>query len=265
MKFLDWLLALQREVQTPRRRYEPIGRIEHEYENIVAEQRMEESVNCSRCYHAGVFHKGRVCELCNKPCEFQIDSRTKTTASTRSGHHTLVRNESPLGNPTKSDLHSSYGFSSRKPREPIPTVLDMLIDAEDGKLPLEKQTNPNPTIVDSEPSKPYVHMWMSEKEFQDQVILLAEINGWRVAHTFSRKVRGWPDLVLVRPPRFVCLELKAQRGQPSTEQSDWINDLDNCEGTVGRVVRPSDWKWLKQLLRHQEETDDRGRHTSAGA
>ena len=250
MRFLDWLLALQRDVQTVSNRIQPLDAMEREYEKIAAEQRIEESANCSRCHHAGAFHNGRVCELCNTACEFQIDKPTKPTASTLSGRHTLVANESPLGNSTKSDIHSSYRFLSRKPREPIPTVLDMLIDAEDGKLPLEEQTKP--TIVDSERSKPYVDMWMSEKEFQDQVILLAEGNGWRVMHTFSKKIRGWPDLVLVRPPRFVCLELKTQRGQPSSEQSDWISDIDNCKGVVGRVVRPSDWEVIRQLLSYSE-------------
>ena len=254
MRFLDWLLALQRDVQATSSRIESKEGIEQEYDKLLGEQRMEESANCSRCHHAGVFHQRNVCELCNKPCEFQLDTPTKPTTSTRSGRHTLVRNESPLGNPTKSDLHSSYRFSSRNPREPIPTVLDMLIDAEDGKLPLEEQTKPS--IVDSEPPKPYVYTWMTESDFQEQVVLFAEGHGWQVMHTYSRKVKGWPDLVLARPPRLVCLELKAQRGQPSPEQNDWTNALDGCDGVVGRVVWPSDWEEINQLLSHYEDIDD---------
>ena len=208
---------------------------------------MEESANCSLCQHAGAFHQGNTCGLCNKVCKFQPDLPTKPAAPTPRMRYALRGDESPPDKPAKSVVHSDY---VRRPGEPIPSVLDMLIDARDGKLLLEERTKS--TILNVEPSKPYVYEFMKENEFQEQVILLAEGHGWRVAHTYSRKVRGWPDLVLVRPPKMVCLELKAQRGQPSPKQNDWIDDLDDCEGVVGRVVRPSDWEEIKRLLSYSE-------------
>ena len=181
MSFLDWLLELQRYVQTLDRHVEPVDTIEYEYEKIIAEQQAKEATDCSRCKHSGAFHTGSQCALCDTRCEFRGDKAYRTNA--------------PSEEPVES---------------------------------------------------PYAHTDMSEKEFQEQVVLLAEKHHWQVAHTFSRKVKGWPDLVLVRRSAMVCLELKAERGQPSPEQDDWIHSLSGVDGVVARVVKPSDWEEISR-------------------
>lgn len=93
---------------------------------------------------------------------------------------------------------------------------------------------------------------MNEREWQSQVLDLARIFRWRVAHfrpAFSG--RGWrtpvaadgagfPDLVLCRPPRLVFAELKRDGARPTPAQQDWLDELGRCVGVESYVWRPSD-------------------------
>lgn len=67
----------------------------------------------------------------------------------------------------------------------------------------------------------------SERAFQQQVLDLASIYGWRSYHTFDsrRSTAGFPDLVLVRPPEMLLVELKRDNGRLSVPQQDWLRDL----------------------------------------
>ena len=51
---------------------------------------------------------------------------------------------------------------------------------------------------------------LTEKAFQSQVVSLAHILGYRVYHPWIsiRSERGWPDLALFKPGRFLLIELK---------------------------------------------------------
>ncbi len=84
----------------------------------------------------------------------------------------------------------------------------------------------------------------SEKEFQDRVIELAQVNGWLAYHTHDarRSQPGFPDLVLVhaRSKRILFWELKSAKGRVSVAQSAWLVALKAC-GLVAVVMRPSDW------------------------
>lgn len=103
---------------------------------------------------------------------------------------------------------------------------------------------------------------MTEADFQRQVIDLAQLCGWRVAH-FRAALRkdgswrtpvaadgkGWPDLVLCHPRRGLCLfrELKTDTGELSPEQEVWLLTLAKS-GCDAAVWRPSDWPKIKQWL-----------------
>jgi hypothetical protein len=82
----------------------------------------------------------------------------------------------------------------------------------------------------------------TEADWQASVIDLAHLYGWRVAH--FRKVRvqrsngsiyhetpaaadgvGFPDLVLVRPPRLIFAECKTDTGRLRPEQETWLDLL----------------------------------------
>lgn len=99
---------------------------------------------------------------------------------------------------------------------------------------------------------------ITEREFQNQVIALANLHGWKVHHHFnSRKSEpGWPDLVCVhqydttRPVIFA--ELKTEKGKPTPAQLFWLERLDCGEAMedyiVVRLWRPSDFDEIAALL-----------------
>lgn len=100
----------------------------------------------------------------------------------------------------------------------------------------------------------------TEASFQRQVIALARLRGWMVAHFRpARTARGWrtavqgdgkgfPDLVLVRPPRLVFAELKSERGKETAEQVLWMTSL-RATGIEVYVWRPSQWEEIEEVLR----------------
>lgn len=92
---------------------------------------------------------------------------------------------------------------------------------------------------------------MSERDFARVVIDAAKLLGWRVYWSWSsvHSPAGFPDLVLVRPPRVVFAELKSERGRLSVWQRETIDLLGQCPGVETYVWRPSDWRELERILR----------------
>jgi hypothetical protein len=92
---------------------------------------------------------------------------------------------------------------------------------------------------------------LTEREFQRQVMDLARILGWTLYHPALSKwsERGWPDLALVRPPRFVLAELKRENGKPSAYQQTWLELLRACPGIETYLWRPSDFDTIAAVLR----------------
>jgi hypothetical protein len=96
---------------------------------------------------------------------------------------------------------------------------------------------------------------LSESAFTTQVRQLAQLNGWLWYHTQRSQfsAAGFPDCVLIRPPRVVYLELKAYssrgvRGQPSPDQAEWLESLEAC-GVEWMLVWPEDIDAVAELLR----------------
>lgn len=99
---------------------------------------------------------------------------------------------------------------------------------------------------------------MSEADWQSQVVDLARLNGWIVAHFRpARTEQGWrtpvgadgagfPDLVLVRE-RVVFAELKSQHGRLSPTQRAWQDTLQQA-GAEHWVWRPSDFEQVRLVL-----------------
>ena len=90
-----------------------------------------------------------------------------------------------------------------------------------------------------------------ERDWQATVVEAAERLGWRVYHTYDarRSHPGFPDLVLVRPPRLRVCELKGDRGRLTPEQRAWLADLTAC-GVEVAVWRPADdWDAIVAALR----------------
>lgn len=99
---------------------------------------------------------------------------------------------------------------------------------------------------------------ITEAAFQKLVITAAKAAGWRVAHVERAQRRpgkwttpttaGLPDLILLRPPQLVFLELKKEKGDPTPAQTEWVAGLQACPGVEAFIVRPSDTDEILALL-----------------
>ncbi len=106
-------------------------------------------------------------------------------------------------------------------------------------------------------------MDITEKQFEAQVKDLAKLFGWRYYHTWRsiHSPAGFPDVVMVRPPRLIFSELKSEKGKPSPEQEAWLEDLRECHilvDIIGKdemympevyLWRPRDFEEIVEILR----------------
>jgi len=112
---------------------------------------------------------------------------------------------------------------------------------------------------------------MTEEELLNGIIDqrrgLAPLLGWKTLHIRPGMVlkdgevsyrtpvsgdgAGFPDLLLVRPPRIVIAELKSKKGEPSPEQTDWLDILSKVTHPPEVFLwRPSDINEIVDVLRH---------------
>lgn len=91
---------------------------------------------------------------------------------------------------------------------------------------------------------------LSEEAFESQVKDLAKWGGWLYYHTHrsQHSPSGFPDCVLVRPPRLIFAELKTESGEVSPDQQKWLDILPRCPSTEVYLWRPSDLEEIKEVL-----------------
>lgn len=89
----------------------------------------------------------------------------------------------------------------------------------------------------------------SEKSWQSDVLKVARLQGWKHYHTHDsrRSNPGFPDLILVRPPRVIAAELKAVDGTVSPDQEEWLTLL-SMSGVETYVWRPADMAEVAVIL-----------------
>lgn len=111
---------------------------------------------------------------------------------------------------------------------------------------------------------------MREDDWQATVVDTAEARGWLVYHTRLSKGsnKGFPDLVLVRPPRIIFAELKNENRKLEYEQEMWMAALkvvalsarEQAEAILteglpvkplveAHVWRPAHWDLVQAVLR----------------
>lgn len=98
-------------------------------------------------------------------------------------------------------------------------------------------------------------------QFENQVIELAGLCGWLRAHFRPAKTtkgwrtpvsgdgKGFPDLILLRPPRLIVAELKTGRDTPNKDQANWLNHFYGSSfDTEVYVWYPEHWEFIKFTL-----------------
>ena len=98
----------------------------------------------------------------------------------------------------------------------------------------------------------------SEAHFQNRVVQLARLFGWKDFHLLDPigSPAGFPDLLLRRPPRLVWAELKSQHGRVRPAQRAFLDELRAC-GQEAFEWRPSDWEQIKTVLGGTRELTSR--------
>lgn len=93
---------------------------------------------------------------------------------------------------------------------------------------------------------------ISEKAWQAFVVECAQLNDWWVHHHFDsrRSEPGWPDLVLIRPPELLIVELKREGGKVTAAQGRVLTMLEQCHVDVA-VWRPVDEPEVLERLRRR--------------
>lgn len=104
---------------------------------------------------------------------------------------------------------------------------------------------------------------ISETAFQQTIVDLAQLLGWSCMHVRRSKVRndqwatatsipGWPDLFMwhTEQKRVIAVEVKAQRGQVTPEQTEVLAQL-KAAGIETYVWKPSDADEAERVLRGQ--------------
>lgn len=102
---------------------------------------------------------------------------------------------------------------------------------------------------------------VTEAQFQQQVIDLAHIFGWRAAAFRAAQTgrgwrtpvqgdgKGWLDLTLLRGNRLIVAELKVGKNKLSPEQTDWLEAWRECPFVEAHVWRPEDLDDIAKVLR----------------
>jgi hypothetical protein len=102
---------------------------------------------------------------------------------------------------------------------------------------------------------------LSEKQWQKQVEEALDVFGWWWMHVPSNVVvcpschakiyrgiaKGFPDILAIKPPYILWIELKRERGQLDKEQRRVAHMLEAC-GQVWRHARPRNREELFELI-----------------
>jgi len=103
---------------------------------------------------------------------------------------------------------------------------------------------------------------VTERDFMDALMRdLFPVLRWEVVHFRPARTKhgwrtpvqgtmgkGWPDLILARPPRLIAAELKSDKGKTDPEQDRVLALLDAC-GLEVYVWRPRDLMEIADILR----------------
>ena len=91
---------------------------------------------------------------------------------------------------------------------------------------------------------------MSERDWQTTVVDAARKAGWLTWHSYDsrRSYPGFPDLMMVRGPMLLALELKTEKGKVTVQQQEWIDALKKVRIVSADIARPHHWPDIERAL-----------------
>lgn len=98
---------------------------------------------------------------------------------------------------------------------------------------------------------PLDKLFVTEKQFSQQIVDLARLLGWKVYRTWNsiHSPAGYPDLCLVRLSRLVYAELKSDKGKVLLAQQEWLDALTTTGKCEVYIWRPCDFDNIIELLK----------------
>ena len=96
-----------------------------------------------------------------------------------------------------------------------------------------------------------LNMATSERELQRTIADLADLGRWRWFHDADARLNraGLPDIIAVRAPRLVFMELKREEGRLRPEQEEWLAELGRCTSVEAFLWRPDQFDEAREVLR----------------
>ena len=98
---------------------------------------------------------------------------------------------------------------------------------------------------------------ISEADLTSAFLQLADLYQWHLRyHTLDsrRNAAGFPDWVIIRPPRVLFVELKSSTGRVSPEQKFFHDQLAQCPGVETYIWRPQDRDEMERVLSDESES-----------
>lgn len=84
----------------------------------------------------------------------------------------------------------------------------------------------------------------TEAHWAGWVLSTAVLHGWTVHTEYEaeRANSGWPSLVMLRGPRMVVAKIKAERGEVTKAQQQWIDQFAEVAGASNGAVSAHVWR-----------------------
>jgi hypothetical protein len=105
-----------------------------------------------------------------------------------------------------------------------------------------------PACLTPQPAR--VSSGLTEKQWLQQVRTVAHTHGWETYHTLRSEgsEHGFPDLVCLKPPVLLLVELKSTQGSLTPSQRHWLEALAQVTTVQAHLWKPEHWDRVLQVL-----------------